>query len=279
LFSLKKKGKVIVHDVRKLDMKRIVRDVVDCDLFLFHAQIGNYDAATQYLILERFRLILQGCGGKKVLWFFEKIWGSKINIITELHDFVDVIFVNDETWLKRFKTDKIFPLHAAAPEKRIRGKFNKELACDIALIGNLYQGREKEFEFIKNKFGERVKIFNQVFDRDYADLCKSAKVVLAFRHPFDDFYWSDRIYKVLSYGGLLIHPRAQGLKDEGFISETHYLDYQEEQELYVSLRIMLDKKNEKLRKEIARNGKEFVRDITYAKRLDEIIKFKKPKTK
>lgn len=270
-YSLKKKGDVKVHDSKMFDMKKIMRDVVGCDLLLFHGEIGNYDLPTQFLILERMRIILQSCGGKKVMWFFDKIWGQKLNIITELYNFVDAIFINDETWLKRFTSDKIFPLHPAVSDKRTRGRFRKELACDFALIGNIYGNRGMEYEFVKSKFGGRLKVFNDKFGRDFADVCKSARIVLAFGFPFDDFYWSDMIYKVLNCGGFIIHPRTQGLKDEGFKEGEHYFDYQEEQELFVLLQMLSDKKADKERKQIARKGQEFVRGITYSQRLDEIL--------
>lgn len=272
-YSLKKMGDVKVFDVNKMEMKKIVVEAAKCDLFLFHGQIGDIDAGTQYLVLERLRIILGSCKGKKVLWFFEKIWRNKINIMLELYNSVDYIFVNDETWLKRFDTDKVFPLHPAAPEKSIKGKFNKEIACDIALVGNVYGQREKEVEFMKSKFGGRVKIFNNKFGRDLADLCKSAKVILPFRFPFDDFYWSNLFYSVMAYGGLVFYPRTQGLKDEGFIDGEHYFDYNAEQELYATLRMLLNKKSKKLRRQITKASSEFVKsNHTYKQRLDKIFK-------
>jgi hypothetical protein len=271
LFSLKKKGEVKVHDSKMMDMKKVGKDASEADLLLFHGDIGNEDIGMQFLIIERMKLILQMCTGKKVLWFLDKVWGNKVSLMIELYSSVDYIFVNDETWLKRFKTDKIFPLHCASSEKRYAGKVTPELVCDVALIGNVYGERENEIGLIKERFGSRVKIFNDKFGKDFASVCKSAKVIVDYNFPFDDYYWSDNVYKVLSNGGVFITQRKQGLKDEGFVESKHYFDYFKEQELVALITSLLDKRGKKLLKQVSQEGKEFIKGITYSHRIDTIL--------
>jgi hypothetical protein len=271
LFSLKKRGEVKVHDSKMMDMKKIGKDAAEADLFLFHADIGNEDIGMQFLILERMKLILQMCTGKKVLWYLDKIVGNKVNIMIDLYSQVDYIFVNDETWVKRFVSDKMFPLHCGAPEKSMAGKLVPELLCDIALIGNVYGERENEISFIKERFGSRVKIFTDKFGKDFANVVKSAKVVLDYSYPFDDFYWSDRIYKVSACGGVFITQRTQGLTDEGFEDGKHYFNYFKEAEVVALLETLLDKRGAKIRKQISAEAKAFVKSKTYGHRLDIIL--------
>jgi len=272
LYSLKKKAEVKVLDIRKIDLKKSIKKVLGCDLVLFHGQMGRFDRATYFFILERLKILLEGTEAKKVLWILDKVWGERFELLMYFYDSVDYIFTSDDTWARRFQSEKIFPLHPAASERKIIGKFKKELACDIALIGEIYGGREKELKFLKDKFGGRIKVFNTKYGRDLADLCKSAKVIVVPQSPFDDFFWSDRIYKILSYGGFCLHPRAYGLKQEGFKEGVHYMDYYSETELFVMLQMLLDKEADKSRKKMAKEGKVFVmNNHTYDKRIDEII--------
>jgi hypothetical protein len=271
--SLKKKAQVKVLDVRKLDLKKAMKNVLNCDLFLFHGQMGRFDKATYYFILERLKVLLEGTNAKKVLWLLDKIWGERFDILLYFLDSVDHIFVSDGTWAKRFKCDKVSVLHPAASAKKIKGKFRQEYACDIAVTGEMYAGREEEVRFLKDKFGGRIRIFNNKYEQDLADLCVSAKVVVVLRSPFDDFFWSDRIYTILSVGGFCVHPRTYGLKEMGFVEGKHYMDYYSDQELFTLLHAILEKGVDRARKGIAKNGRKFVMETqTYDNRVDEILK-------
>lgn len=275
LYSLKKQAEVITFDIRKFDdenLQKIIDEANKCDLFLFHALIPDTNEMMLGLILERIGMVMDSIKCKKVLWFLEKIAGNKMKIVTSLMDKVDLVFVSDETWLRRFESDKIFPLHPAAPEKVLVGKFDKELECDIAFVGSIYGERLEMYEMLKKRFGERFKLFDDKFGKDYADLCKSAKIIIVPQVPFDDFFWSERIYTTLNNEGFCFHPRSQGLQDEGFIDGEHYFTYHTEQDMIVSLTMLLDKKSDELRKQVVKKGKVFIKGQTYGHRIDEIIK-------
>lgn len=276
LYSLKKKAEVIKVDLREFakdeDIKKIIMKANECDAFLFHALIPETEDLYVKLMLERLIEMLEGMTCKKILWFLDKVAGSKMQIITHLLPSIDYLFVTDGTWAKRFREEKLHILHPAAPEKVYKGKFNSELSCDIAMVGSLYGERFKQFEFLKAKFGDHFNYYDDKFNKDYADLCKSAKIIIVPQYPFDDFYWSERIYKTLVNGGLCIHPRTYGLQEEGFVDGIHYVDYYTEQDLFVTLTMILDKKSDKLRKEIQEQGKKFVKGHTYGDRIEEIFR-------
>ena len=285
LFSLKKQAEVIPIDLREFsedkDIKKIIDKANKCDVFLFHALIPETNDLYLQLMLERITEMLENITCKKVLWFFDKIAGSKMKIITTLLPSIDYLFVADGTWRKRFENEKLFVLHPAASEKVYNGKFKKDLECDIAILGSLYGDRFKQFEFLKAKFGDHFNYYDDKFNEDYADVCKSSKMIIVPQFPFDDFYWSERIYKTLANGGVCIHPRTYGLTEQGFVDGKHFIDYYTEQDLYVTLTMLFDKKSDKLRKEIAAQGKEFVKGHTYTNRIEEMFKIidKKNETK
>lgn len=281
LYSLKKKAEVVEVDIREFvkdeDLKKIITKANQCDAFLFHALIPETQDFYVQLMLERLTAMLEAMTCKKVMWLLDKIVGSKMKIVTTLLPSVDYAFVTDGTWANRFESEKLVTLHPAATEKPIRkGRKNKEYMCDIAMVGSLYGERVKQYEFMKQKFGDNFKFFDDKYGKDYADICASAKVILVPQYPFDDFFWSERIYNTLALGGLCIHPRAYGLQEEGFIDGTHYIDYYTEQDLFVTLSMLLDKKSDKLRKGIAEQGKDFVKDKTYSQRIDKILEKVKP---
>jgi hypothetical protein len=273
LYSLKKEHEVYPCDIRKFDDKdllQIIEKANKSDMFLFHGSIGEYDDLTFAMILNRISVLLDSIKCKKVMWFFDKIIGSRIKIITTLLDKIDYIFVNDDTWLRRFDSDKIFPLHMGCPDKFYKGKFDPELECDVAFVGNLYGERIKMYEALKKKFGERFKMFDDQYGKKFADLCKSVKVIVAPQFPFDDFCWSDRIYTTLSNGGVMVHPRTYGLEDEGFKEGEHYFSYYAEPEMFTIISALLSDKT--IRKGLSVMGQDFVRkNFKYSDRINKII--------
>jgi len=272
LFSLKKYGKVRAVDIRKFDLRKEVKKSLKTDLFLFHGQMGNFDEQTFNFVLDNLSLFLSGINGKKFLWFFNKIWLDNMKVILKFYDVCDRIYVSDGTWLKRFKTDRIKFLPPACSEKRIRGKFRKEMKCDIALFGGVYGNREKQYDFLKKKFGGRLKLFRELDNRELADLCQSAKIIVFWREPYDDFFFSKDFYRALSYKGFCLHPRFQGLEEQGFKDGIHYVSYHTDKELEEAIKIFLDKKTERLRKRIAEQGQRLViTNHNYKERLKEII--------
>ena len=269
LIALRKVAEVKFFDIKQFDMEKLIKESESADLFLSHGQVPSSDDVTSMLMVERIQVVLQSIKCKKVLWFMEKVWLNKGNIIEKLLPDVDRAYFTDETWVRKMK-EYIYSLHPAAPQPLI-GTYKPELACDIAYVGQLYSMRVKEYEFLKEHFGDGVKFFDNKFGQDLADLCASAKIIVAPRFPFDNFFWSDRIYTVLSYGGLMVHQRTYGLQKEGFIDGQHYFDYEKDQDFIVLLNSLLDKDSDEMRKAISENGQEFVKKHTYVERVKQII--------
>ena len=207
----------------------------------------------------------------------EKVWLQKGEIIDRLFPEVDHAFFTDGTWVRRVKED-IHPLHPAAPIKALKGKYNEKLACDIAYVGQMYGTRMKEYETLKERFGDGIKFFEDKYGQDLADLCVSAKVMLIPAFPFDDFYWSDRIYKMISYGGFVIQRRTHGLKEEGFIDGEHYFEYEKDVDFMALMETVLEEGANKMRAKIVSNGKKFIQGHTYEQRIKEMLEITNGKT-
>lgn len=272
LEALEKMGhEVTCFDEYNFDISELVKKANESDLFLFHrggCLLGNEQDF--FMTLTRLNTILENIKCKKVCWYYDKAWSFASTYLVSIESKVDLIFVNDDTWLRALKTDKVFPLHCGAESER-NGKKKKELESDIATIVMAYGDREIFVSEMKSRFGKKFKHYDNIWGKDFNNLCKSAKVIVAPRFPMDDFYWTDLFYKVLKAGGFMIFPRLEGIKEEGFEEGKHYVAYSYKKELVDSIKFFTDKKNEKTRKTIAEQGQRFMNKFSYQKRLETIF--------
>ena len=149
----------------------------------------------------------------------------------------------------------------------MQGKAKKEYKCDIAFYGNVYGFRKPFIEMLKKEFGNKFKIFSNVYGQDLADLITSAKMIFVPVQPNDEFYWDNRIYQILGHGGLAVYPRLFGLQEEGFVSEKHYIGYKKAHDLRQIISDTLKNNNNKIRKE----GQKFVQRFSYINRIKELL--------
>lgn len=268
LKELKKVGEVKFFDIKKFNMKNLIEEANKSDLFLFHGTFEVPDEITFMLMIERIQVILQNIKCKKVLWLLDKVWTDYARLLVGILPYVDKAFLSDGTWIKRFDVEDIYHLPPAGV--KYKGKKKKEYECDIAFIGKIYGHRKEVYEYLKNNFSTKFKVFNNCFEKELASLCKSAKIIVAPDFPFDDFFWSDRIYNVLANGGFLFHPRSYGLIEQGFIEGEHFVPYENERDIPKLANLFLKFKKERNR--IAKKGQEFVlKNHTYDKRIKEIL--------
>jgi len=262
--------KVEVVNDNDFDMEELIKKANKADLFLFHHGGIRTDSDIECkLSLARLQTILQAIRPIKVLWFLDKGWLLNDEILEQIIPLTNFTFGNDETWVRRHKYPNVFPLHCGTGERK-GGRKKKEYECDIAFIGDTYGIRQLWANTLRQQFGRRFKVFNDVFDEDFNSVCKSAKAIVFPRFPADDFFWPDTIYKVMAAGGLVIYPRLEGLKQE-FENKKHYLTYFSMKELVGLLNEILRPEADKLRKKIAEEGKKRVKKFTYEERLKTLF--------
>jgi hypothetical protein len=216
--------------------------------------------------------MLQNITCKKVFWFFDKAIGMGENMIETITPLVDYGFMNDDTFIRRHKFANLFPMHLAYGTGTVpAGIYNKEYDYDIVFIGSVYGLRDQFMVSMKEEFGNKFKIYNDKFGKDFRDICESAKIIVSPKFPFDDFYWSDRIYKTLSSRGFLIHPKLEGLKEE--FRQKHCLEtYNSWDELVDKIKFWLQPEQKEERKKIAQRGRTFVHErYSYENRIREIL--------
>lgn len=258
---------VITFDERVVNAPQILKTAkeVNADLFLFHK--GNrWGFQVEELVELLMRLTC-----KKVFWYFDPIDGipERELWMQRVIPFVDKGFLTNGTWIKRHKYENLVWLLQGCDEEPL-GKKRKEYECDIAFTGSVYGGREIFIDAIQKKYGDKFKIFNNVFGKDFADLCASAKIMISPKFPSNDWFWSNRIYKTIGAGGFIIHPYCEGLKDH-FVAGKEYEDYRDGDELFLKIDHYL--KNDKDRKAIQEAGrKRALKDHTYTLRIKQLLK-------
>lgn len=237
------------------------------DLILFHkGGVGRVSG------LEEFVKTLNNLPHKKVCWYFDKVAGEREIYVSAMAEYVDYVFLTDDTWRRRHKYENVFPLRQGIGEEdRKEGQYRTEYDCDVAFVGNVYGEREYLVKMLSHYYKDRFKHFNNVFNEDLYDLCASAKVIVAPKYPADNYYWSSRIYMILGSGGFLIHPILQGLVDEGeFVEGKHYAGYVNEDEIIPTINYFLS--NPKLREAIRKQGqKRCFKVATYKKRIEQML--------
>ena len=198
-----------------------ILNIKDPDIFLFHkAGVGRT------IDTEHFVKLLTYITCAKVCWYFDAIDPIRENYIEDIAGYIDLCFLTDDTWRRRHKYDQFhFLPQGIGNEDTTLGTFRKEYECDVCFAGGLYSEERVEFaQILKQIYGDKFKIVNNVFNRDLYDLCASAKIMVAPPYPMNDFYWSSRFYMTLGSGGFLVHPDLYGLRDE-FTEGKHFAGY------------------------------------------------------
>ena len=265
-FCLEKLG----HQVKRIDEANwnksdVVNEIKDADLFLFHKAGIN----SQYSF-QKFLDLLSFITCKKVCWYFDKIWSDREIILTTLLPFIDRLFLTDETWMRRHSYKNVEVLRQGIGiEDTSLGQFKKELETEIAFVGTVYGDREEFVKKLKERYGQKVRIFGNIFNRDLYDLMASTKIVIAPDSPGDDFYWSSRVYMILGSGGFLLHPKYEGLKEE-FTHKEHLVCYNDFDDMCSKIDFYLE--NEKKRKKIQQQGYEkCIKEFNYLERCKMLL--------
>lgn len=148
-----------------------------------------------------------------------------------------------------------------------------ERKIPLAFYGSI-DSYQKRFELIiklSQVFELHVK--NQVRNHRLNMEFSNTKLILGDSYPLPN-YWSNRVYETLGRGGLLLHPKTEGL-DKEFIPGEHFIEYERNNlpELIELIKYWLDPKRKEERDRIRKAGYEYcVQNHTYNHRVSELIK-------
>lgn len=268
--ALEKEHEVIAINDRTINYKELIDKSQNVDMLLtLHGGIdttGDFQFAAS---LERLKQYLTIVKCKKVWWMPDKMWFLNDKLGEQITPLMDYAFFNDGNWVRRHKYKNAFELHMGA-EPKPKGKYRKEYDLEVAFAGAVYNFRKPFLDRLRQEYGNKFKIFSDIWGQDFLDLCKSAKFIFSPPVPNDEFYWDNRIYETLSAGGCLVYPKLYGLKEEGFTAGFHYLGYKRWDDLLGILRMYSDNKEE--RDDVAEMGESFVYSFcTYDRRIKTLM--------
>ena len=258
---------VICVDERSVNAPQILKKSKEenVDLFFFHKGT-RWGFQLDQLVELLLRLTC-----KKVFWYFDPINNipDREMWMQAVIPFVDKGFLTNGTWIKQHKYKNLKWLLQGCKKEPL-GKKRKKYECDIAFIGSVYNIRAIFVDALKKKYGDKFKVFSDVFGKDFNDLCVSAKIIVSPKFPSNDWFWSNRIYKTMGAGGFMLHPYCEKLKKH-YTAGEHYEDYQDQEELFMKIDYYL--KHEKERKAIQKAGYEkSIKDHTYTLRIKKLLK-------
>jgi hypothetical protein len=222
----------------------------------------------------------------KVFWCFDLIDFEKEPILLprfqerkvwarRMLELCDIGFFTDGEWVAKDQTGKAVWLTQGFDSRQQLGV--KSEGPKLLFTGTNKHGKTREsfVEEMSSTYGNDFShIHYGTHGRVLANLYASATIVLAPDGPISDYYWSNRVYLTLGYGGFLLHPVCSGLLFQ-YTGDRELVYYENRNELHELIRYFLsDSKQAKLRKEaIAHNGRErTLTHHTYHNRVAHLIK-------
>jgi len=262
--------KVILYHEKDFDIDKLVELTKTSDLFFFHK-----GGVAKGIELSDLIELLNKITCKKVFWYFDKVERERELWMQTVAPYVDYGFLTDETWLRRNNYPNLSILRQGIGNEDIGylPKEREEYKCDIAFVGNIYEEERLRFvNALKEVYGDKFKIFNNVFGKDLMDLCASVKIIVAPIYPSNEFYWSNRIYLITGSGGFIIHPLLEGLKEE-FTNGAEFVGYKTGEQLKSAIDFFLLPENEDKRKIIQKQGyKKTIGNYTLFHRIELLLK-------
>jgi len=251
-------------DERNWNIYDLIKRTRVSDLFLFHKGIRFGKSLGDLVDL------LSHVPCKKALWYFDYVWQERERFMEIVAPLVDYGFMTDGSFVKRNSYDNLITLRQGC-EKQKKGKKKKKYEYDIVFTGSIYGSREILVNGLKKNYGDRFKYFDNVFGREFYNLCASAKIMIAPKFPSNDFYWSNRIYETLGAGGFLIHPKCEGLKEE-YEEYKHFVPYVDGDHLKYLIDYYLEHPEE--REQIRKAGqKHTLKNYTYKHRVKKLLEY------
>lgn len=223
-------------------------------------------------------------GAKLVCWFYDWIRGyvdgkgeSREDSYLPVLDKFDLVCSTDgydSTWYTERGIKRQW-LPQAAPQDARTFKCNVVPDCNVLFIGSVYtQSRKK---LIDRLVPYGVCVANgrdsaRIWGAEFTRLCVSTPIVIGdnFRNDIPG-YWSDRVYRVLAHGGLLLTPHVPGLENH-FEDGKHLLMYDSPEHAEELVKEWLTEKSKHDRARIATDGHRLaIAEHTYTERVGQLL--------
>jgi len=230
-----------------------------------------------------------------ICWFFDKVKFDepklaarselRVNWMEQITKFCHTIFCTDGDWVDQDESGKLCWLMQGADERYVGfGEPNQQVA-PILFTGTPRHGQQREdhIAHLQERWGDRFQVLgaggnkSRKHGRELANIIASSKIIIAPDGPSTDRYWSNRVYLISGFGGLLLHPHCSNLRHH--YSSKEVLMYADRDHLDDMIEIFLDMDNSKLQ-EIRVNAYErTLKDNLYRHRCEQLVNTFKERSK
>lgn len=222
----------------------------------------------------------------KVFWYFDMVESDdptlversviRINWFKQVIPSVDLAFLTDGSWiLKQKRTEqphwRKYSWLMQGADERFVGQMPVDpniKSPPILFMGTQNHGsaRVQQINLLQARYGNKFQYLggdsprNRKHQYELAKIIANTKMVIAPIGPGNDYYWSNRVYLTLGFGGFLLHPKYKGMcvfaEDAAYQEGKHYVGYDTNEELFSLINKYLEEGTREERETVARQGYE-----------------------
>lgn len=264
------------HRVLRVQERLVTEDLAsraEADFCLFHKW---YDPTCLYYLSRRLPC---------VFWYFDLVRyqdeslaernGSRISWMMEVLDHAQLGFCTDGDWVNSDSSGKLVRL-CQGIDQRAKPYFDKhseDEIYDLTFTGISRgggSGRESFVRWCERRYARQFRhVSSGVHGSHLARLIYKSKILLAPDHPATDDYWSNRLFLTLGYGGFLLHPHCETVRN--YYTPDELVTYHNRDDLATKIDYYLRHPEERERIRQAGFARTW-RDHTYQKRCEQLVR-------
>jgi len=237
-YALRQLGHEVITEPEKTSLPRIAQLSKDCDFLLFHKWQDTHSMAASRC--------------PNVMWYFDLVdfpdpglrrrCVDRIRWMLKVLPHVALGFATDGDWVRR-NTKKLRWLPQGADERMLADptkiRFPDQPKILLAASSRGGEKRDSFIEHMRTWHADRLVYVPQgVYREKMRDLVAQCGVVVCPDGPVTSRYWSNRVYNMTGFGGLVFHPRCERLNDH--FDDDEVLSYTSREELDEFLKYPFD---------------------------------------
>lgn len=277
-YALEQLGHTVIYEneqrrCRNVDLASIKADAL---LFLKWEDFNEIERLAEY--------------HRMFFWYFDLVSSQEDSLSARMHTrrewmsktmrHVSAGFCTDGTWVRQNPDKPYYHLPQGADELAVGFGHPQPGHAPILFTGMIHHGQKRadHIYHLQERWGDKFEVLGDGGSRHRIHGCKlkdrlaSSKIIVAPDGPVSDHYWSNRVYLTLGFGGFLLHPHCEGLREHYEIG-TELQTYSSREELDDLIEYYLKDEHESERQRLMQAGYErTLKSNLYRHRCEELVK-------